>query len=70
MDNKRTLSPVQLAGALGVSVMTVTRWKQAGCPHEESKPNWSGGNASRPRYNADEVKAWLAARREEKEVQA
>lgn len=70
MEYERTLSPVELAGALGVSVMTVTRWKQAGCPHEETKPNWSGGCASRPKYNAEEVREWLKERKAEKEVSA
>lgn len=70
MDFERTLTPAALAGLLGVSVGTLARWRKAGCPHTETKENGMSARASRPRYNADEVKAWLAARREEKEVQA
>ena len=57
---ERNATPQEAAAALGVSVATLTRWKNAGCPYKESKPYGQGKRASRPRYNVEEVKQWIA----------
>lgn len=62
-DNEK-LPPVELAAALGVSVVTVYRWKKQGCPCVEEKPNRAGVTGSRPRYNLQAVRAWLKQRNE------
>ena len=58
---ERNATPQEAAAALGVSVATLTRWKNAGCPYKESKPYGQGNRSSRPRYNVEEVKKWIAA---------
>lgn len=71
MVNTQTeLTPEQLAIKLGVSVMTVARWRARGCPYTETKPNALGKGGSRPRYNLEQVKAWINEQRNRKEIQA
>lgn len=53
-------TPQETAAALGVSVGTLARWRAAGCPCVESKPYGRGKHASRPRYNVEDVKKWIA----------
>ena len=57
---ERNATPQEAAAALGVSVATLTRWKNAGCPYTESKPYGIDNRSSRPRYNVEEVKKWIA----------
>lgn len=61
MDNHE-LTSAELAGKLGVSVMTILRWRKAGMPYIDSKPYKAARNAARPRYDLEQVKAWLASR--------
>lgn len=51
----------ELAGLLGVSVSTVRRWSRNGCPRVYIGQATSGAG-SRPRYNVEEVRAWLHER--------
>lgn len=50
--------------------MTVARWRARGCPYTETKPNAIGKGGSRPRYNLEQVKAWINEQRKEKEEQS
>ena len=60
LNNKaKEMTPGELAATLGVSTMTVARWRARGCPYHELSPNTIGKTASRPRYNLAEVKAWI-----------
>lgn len=70
IDKNTELTPARLAIALGVSVMTVARWRALGCPYTETKPNALGKSGSRPRYNLEQVKAWINEKRKGKEVQS
>lgn len=65
---KRLLTPKELSISCGVTINTVREWKKRGCPHVESQPYGIGKTSSRPRYDLDEVKTWLAEqnRKEEK----
>lgn len=56
---KEELTPGELSAALGVSTMTISRWRARGCPYREACPNYTRKSASRPRYNLAEVKAWI-----------
>ena len=58
----KDLSPGEIAAALGVSKATVARWKKLGCPHKETAPFAIGSQASRPRFNLEEVKAWIKSK--------
>lgn len=69
-NNQTELTPEQLAIKLGVSVMTVSRWRARGCPYTETKQNALGKEGSRPRYNLEQVKAWINEQRKEKGEQA
>lgn len=60
--NNHELTPAELAGELGVSVMTVSRWRKAGMPFIDRKTYKAGKHAARPRYDLEQVKAWLASR--------
>lgn len=73
MEKKQAQSkdkPQEIAATLGVSVGTLSRWRAAGCPCMESKPYGRGKQASRPRYNLEQVKAWINEQRKGKEVQS
>lgn len=59
-NNERLLTPKELSAVLGVTINTVRDWKNRGCPYVESQPYGLGKTSSRPRYDLDEVKTWLA----------
>lgn len=54
-------TPADTALAFGVSLTTLRTWRRAGCPVIYAGRATSGG-ASRPRYDLQAVKKWLAAR--------
>ncbi|MBR2010900.1 MAG: hypothetical protein IKA06_04060 [Clostridia bacterium] len=56
---KSELTPRELCRALGVNIGTLARWKRKGCPYRENAPYTIGRQASRPRYNLEQVKAWI-----------
>lgn len=55
-------TPADTARAFGVSLSTVRYWRREGCPVVYAGSVASGG-ASRPRYDLQAVKNWLAARK-------
>lgn len=61
------MSPQEISTALGVATGTVREWKNKGCPYKEANPFGIGKTSSRPRYNLEEVKAWLAEQNRKKE---
>lgn len=65
---KRLLTPEEVGTACGVTINTVRQWKHKGCPYTESRPYGIGKTSSRPRFDLEEVKSWLAEqnRKEEK----
>ena len=58
------MTPGQIAAELGVSVSTIARWKNKGCPFEETRRNAIGRGASRPRFNLETVKNWVQEQRQ------
>lgn len=58
-EKNNAMPPRELARALGVSIVTIARWKKAGCPYTETAPCFIGAQASRPRYNLAAVKEWI-----------
>lgn len=58
-ENKKQMTPTQLAAALGVCTGTVTRWRKLGCPYIETNSDTSYPVRSRPRYDLKEVKQWF-----------
>lgn len=59
----------QLAHTFGVAVSTVRVWHKKGCPHFYIGDKTKGSGA-RPRYDVQQVRAWLVERTSRKEVQA
>lgn len=54
------LTKTELARAMRVSVGTVSKWNRTGCPR--FYVGVTHGKGSRPRYDLEQVKAWLASR--------
>ena len=54
------MTKTELARALRVGVGTVGKWNRAGCPR--FYVGVTHGKGSRPRYDLEQVKAWLASR--------
>ena len=67
-----SLTPSELAYSLGVSARTINRWTKIGCPCEKTTPFALGATGTRPRYNLEKVKEWVAgqqrAKRKEKQA--
>jgi len=62
-DNQtRKLTKQNLATLLGVSPRTVNRWLEQHCPHSRDERD-------RPMFNAEEVRAWRAAREADQDSQ-
>lgn len=51
----------EIASLFGVSVATVRRWHRLGCPRFYVGTNCAG-SGSRPRYDVQQVRAWLESR--------
>lgn len=63
-EDKPMLSRTQLAARIGVSIRTVGRWLQDGCPYVNVGTNAGRFRHSRnkrrcPRFDLAQVKAWL-----------
>lgn len=71
MDNysKTLKTQKEIATLFGVGVATVRRWHGKGCPRIYVGNNIKG-SGSRPRYDVQQVRAWLETRTKGKEVQA
>lgn len=60
IDTKQyEVTPQELCRKLGISKITLIRWRKLGCPCRESKAYRIGRSSSRPRYVLKEVLAWL-----------
>lgn len=52
------LTRSELAAEFGVNVATVARWRKLGCPYVETRP-LTMRRYTRPRYDVEQVIAWL-----------